>query len=210
LKDGVNYDQISPYASIPLPQRLKKQRDEKESLKFLTILESLGEDEYLYDVEVEEREWLDEEGVLVDIFELLVEDTPMENAVDFEVEQVLANPNQLINDRIGKRVENKEVKFDILEKKEPLVEKHPCMMEEVVDLLNEGVVKKNIMEFEGSKEDKECMAILEVKPIVLYVHSKYFFEESANYILQPPIFNPILSNLLLEETTMIPFDPPFV
>jgi hypothetical protein len=54
LEDGVSYDKISPYASILFPQRLKKQMDEKESSKLLKILESLREDEYLYDVEVEE------------------------------------------------------------------------------------------------------------------------------------------------------------
>jgi hypothetical protein len=54
FEDGVDYDKISPYASIPFPERLKMQRDEKESSKFLKVLESLREEEYLYDVEVEE------------------------------------------------------------------------------------------------------------------------------------------------------------
>ena len=87
---------------------MKKQRDENESSKFLKVLESLREDEYLYDVEVEEGDWLDEEeGVLVDLFELFVEDTPKKNGVDFEVEQVLASPNQLIVDGESKRVEDR-------------------------------------------------------------------------------------------------------
>jgi hypothetical protein len=87
LEDEVNYDKISPYASIVFPQRLKKQRDENESSKFLEIIECLREDESLYDVEVEERDWFDvEEGVLVDLLELLVEDTPKKNGANFEVE----------------------------------------------------------------------------------------------------------------------------
>jgi hypothetical protein len=61
----------------------------------------------------------------VDLFEPLVEDTPMKNVVNFEVEQVLASLNQLIVDGESERVENKEVTFDIFGKKEPLVEKHP-------------------------------------------------------------------------------------
>jgi hypothetical protein len=96
---------------------LKKQRDENESSKFLKVLESLREDEYLYDVEVEEGDWVDVE---------------------------------------------------------------------------EGALVENIMEFEGSKEDKEYMASLEAKHIVLCVHYKSFFEGSANYILQPQVRHPIL------------------
>ena len=53
------------------------------------------------------------------------------------------------------------------------------------------------------------MANLEVKPTVLYVHSMSFFEDSANYILQPQVRNPILLQLLVKETIMIPFHPPF-
>jgi hypothetical protein len=40
---------------------LKKQRDAKESSKFLEVLMSLREDEYFHVVEVEEGDWLDEE-----------------------------------------------------------------------------------------------------------------------------------------------------
>jgi hypothetical protein len=30
LEDGVNYEKINPYASIPFPQILRKQRDDKQ------------------------------------------------------------------------------------------------------------------------------------------------------------------------------------
>jgi hypothetical protein len=65
-------------------------------------------------------------------------------------------------------------------------------MEEVVDLLKEDAIKENMVEFEGGKEVKECMTNLEVKHMVLCVHSKSFFEDSAKYILQPQVHNPIL------------------
>jgi hypothetical protein len=84
------------------------------------------------------------------------------------------------------------------------------MMVEVVDPLKEGVDKENTVELEGNKEVKECVVSLEVKHIVLCVHSSSFFEDSAKYILQPQVHNPILQKLLLKETTWVPFDPPFV
>jgi hypothetical protein len=84
-------------------------------------------------VVIEEGNSLDEEeGLLVDLFEPLVEDITMKNGVEVEVEQVLASPNQLIIDGEGKRMENEEVTLDIFETKEPLVENHPYMMVEVV------------------------------------------------------------------------------
>jgi hypothetical protein len=41
LEDGVNYDKIHPYASIPFPQRLKKQEDAKQFSRFLDIFKGL-------------------------------------------------------------------------------------------------------------------------------------------------------------------------
>jgi hypothetical protein len=107
----------------------------------------------------------------------------------------------LIVDAKSERVAIERVTFNIFVTKDPLVEKHPCMTEEVVDLLKEADFKDNIMEFEESKKVKDCIANLEVRPIVLCEHSKSFFEDSANYILQPQVLNPILKNLLLKETT---------
>ena len=75
------------------------------------------------------------------------------------------------------------------------------MTEKVIDLFKEADFKDNIMEFEESKKVKECIANLEVNHIVLCVYSKSFFEEGANYILQPQVLNPIMKNLLLKETT---------
>ena len=46
------------------------------------------------------------------------------------------------------------VTFNIFVTKDPLVEKHPCMTEELVDLLKEADFKDNIMEFEESKKYK--------------------------------------------------------
>ena len=67
LEDGVNYGQISPYASISFPLRLKEKRDEDQSSRFLDILKSLMED-YLDVVEVEQWSGLnDEECQLVDL-----------------------------------------------------------------------------------------------------------------------------------------------
>ena len=129
---------------------------------------------------------------MVDLFEPLVSDIPMKNDVDFEVEHVLASPNQLIVDGESERVENKEVTFDIFEKNELLVENHPYMTVDMVDPLREGNVKENIMDLERNKEVKECVVSLEVKHIVLCVHSSSFFEDSAKYILQPQVHNPIL------------------
>ena len=57
------------------------------------------EDEYLDVVEIEEWSGLnEEEGQLVDLFEPLVENNPMKNDFDFEVEQVLTTTNRLIVD----------------------------------------------------------------------------------------------------------------
>jgi hypothetical protein len=170
LVDGVNYDKTSPYALIPFPQRLKEQRDEEQSSTFIDILKSLMEDEYLDVVEMEEWSGLiEEEGQLVDLFEPLVVNNPMKNDFDFDQE----------------RVAIERVTFNIFVTNEPLVEKQPCMTEEVVDLSNEDDFKDNIIEFEESKKVKECIANLEVWPIFLCEHSKSFFEDSANYILEP-------------------------